>query len=85
MVQAIFDGSFEGVEFDRDPVFGVEVPRSCPGVPDLLLHPRDTWADRAAYDARAAKLAAMFIENFEKLGGEASPRAAAGAPIAGGR
>ncbi len=85
MVQAIFDGAFESVEFDRDPVFGVEVPRTCPRVPDTLLHPRETWADKSAYDAQAAKLAAMFVENFEKLGGEASPRAAAGAPIAGGR
>jgi phosphoenolpyruvate carboxykinase (ATP) len=47
-------------------VFGIEVPAAVPGVPAELLTPRSTWADAAAYDAQARKLATMFRENFEQ-------------------
>ena len=64
MVRAALQGLLAGVEFDPDPIFGVEVPRHVPGVPDEVLRPRDTWPDPALYDARARDLAAMFVENF---------------------
>jgi phosphoenolpyruvate carboxykinase (ATP) len=67
MVNAVLDGKLDGVPSWRDPVFGVEVPESCPGVPAEVLRPRDTWQDKAAYDAQARKLAAMFQENFGKF------------------
>jgi len=47
-----------------DPVFGLGVPTSVPGVPSELLVARDTWADPAAYDAAAKRIAHMFHENF---------------------
>jgi len=47
-----------------DPIFGVEVPTSCPDVPADVLQPRTTWADPAAYDREAAALARMFADNF---------------------
>ena len=84
MVQAIFDGAFDGAEFERDPVFGVEVPRACPNVPPQLLRPRDTWDDPVAYDAQARRLARMFAANFETLADQASERVKAGGPLAGG-
>ena len=52
--------------FRKDPNFGFEVPASIDGVPDLLLDPRRTWDDPAAYDRQAAKLVRMFAENFEQ-------------------
>ena len=64
MVNAALDGKLDDVPMWRDPVFGVEVPEHCPGVPDGLLKPRDSWADGAAYDAQARKLAGMFHDNF---------------------
>ncbi len=67
MVRAALNGDLDGVATVTDPVFGVEVPVSCPGVPADVLHPRQTWHDAEAYDAQAAKLAAMFIENFRQF------------------
>jgi phosphoenolpyruvate carboxykinase (ATP) len=64
MVRAALDGLLDDVPTVTDPVFGVEVPTSCPEVPAAFLQPRSTWADGAAYDRQAAALARMFVENF---------------------
>jgi len=64
LLSAALDGSLAGVEFRRDANFGFEVPVAVPGVDTGLLNPRGTWADAVAYDAQAAKLVAMFADNF---------------------
>ena len=66
MVRAALAGALDGVPTRIDPNFGVAVPTSCPEVPDSFLDPRTTWADRDAYDRMAAKLSAMFRENFTR-------------------
>lgn len=66
MITAALNGELDQVEFEKHPVFGMLMPKMCPGVPKELLHPRYTWADRAAYDQAASKLAEMFNQNFEK-------------------
>jgi phosphoenolpyruvate carboxykinase (ATP) len=80
MVDAILDGSLDAVSTDRDPVFGVAVPSSVPGVPGDVLHPRSTWDDPAAYDAQAEELAAMFADNFEAYADEVSEAVRAAGP-----
>jgi phosphoenolpyruvate carboxykinase (ATP) len=64
LLSAALDGSLNAVNFRRDENFGFDVPTSVPGVDSSLLDPRSTWADPKAYDAQAAKLVAMFAENF---------------------
>jgi phosphoenolpyruvate carboxykinase (ATP) len=64
LLKAALDGSLNGVEFRRDPNFGFDVPVSVPGVADVLLDPRRTWTDGAAFDAQARKLVGMFADNF---------------------
>jgi phosphoenolpyruvate carboxykinase (ATP) len=66
MVRAALSGALARVPYETDPVFGVEVPTTVPGVPDEVLRPRDTWPDPSAYDAKATELAGMFVTNFEK-------------------
>ena len=80
MVNAALAGDLEGAEFASDPVFGVDVPVSVPGVPDEVLRPRDTWADGEAYTAAAAELAAMFKANFEKFADDAGEAVSAAGP-----
>lgn len=65
IVRAALDGSLADVATRTDPVFGFEVPTSCPNVPDRFLDPRSTWADPAAYDQAAARLARMFDDNID--------------------
>ncbi len=74
IVRAILDASLQEAPMDTDPVFGLQVPRTCPGVPSELLRPRETWKSREAYDEQAARVAAMFREtgaarNVEMPGG----------------
>jgi len=64
LLTAALDGSLSGVAFRKDPHFGFEVPVAVPGVDEMLLDPRRTWADPAAYDAQARRLVAMFADNF---------------------
>ncbi|WP_395543136.1 phosphoenolpyruvate carboxykinase [Neotabrizicola sp. sgz301269] len=64
LLSAALDGSLDKVEFRRDPFFGFEVPVAVKGVDAALLNPRDTWADKAAFDAQAKKLVDMFSKNF---------------------
>ena len=79
MVSACLDGSLEQAGTRRDPIFNLDVPTSCPGVPDHLLDPRATWTDQAAYDAAARKLAALFQNNIKKFA-EVSPEVLAAGP-----
>ncbi len=67
MVRAAIAGKLDGVETHPDPVFGLNLPKSLPGVPDDILDPSVTWDDREAYDEQARKLADLFKENFVKF------------------
>ncbi|PZO89878.1 MAG: phosphoenolpyruvate carboxykinase (ATP) [Sphingomonas sanxanigenens] len=67
LLNAALDGSLNDAEFHVDPNFGFRVPVSVPGVDDKILDPRETWADKAAYDATARKLVQQFIDNFAEF------------------
>lgn len=69
MVQAALEGELERVDCREDPFFRVRVPERVPGVPVEVLFPREAWRDKAAYDARAARLASEFAAHFEKAYG----------------
>ena len=73
MVRAALDGSLGNASFAADPVFGLYLPSAIEGVPSEVLDPRGTWADGAAYDAQASRLAGMFRDNITKFGAAVSP------------
>ena len=65
LLHAALDGSLNTAPMRIDPCFGFEVPCEVPGVDASILNPRDTWADKDAYDAKAKYLVDLFINNFE--------------------
>jgi phosphoenolpyruvate carboxykinase (ATP) len=82
MIRAALEGKLDQVKFETHPVFGVMMPADCPNVPTEVLNPRNTWADKDAYDNQANKLAVQFNKNFEKYAEFANEEILAGAPHA---
>ncbi len=82
IVNAALAGQLADVETVADPTFHISVPKHCPGVPEELLFPRNTWADPRACDARAHKLAGDFSRHFDKAygGKNIAPAVAAQCP-----
>ena len=63
---AALSGALDGVSFEADPIFGLNIPSTCPDVPDEVLRPNRTWSDQAAYETQANKLADLFRKNFKQ-------------------
>jgi phosphoenolpyruvate carboxykinase (ATP) len=82
MIRAALAGKLDNVQYEAHPVFGVQMPTSCPDVPTEILSPRNTWADKNAYDTQANKLASQFNTNFQKYAEFANAEILAGAPKA---
>ena len=80
IIDAIHSGTLASAPTAEDPVFGFAVPTSCPEVPTEILQPRNTWADKTAYDDKAKKVASLFKENFKKYEAQASAEVRAGGP-----
>lgn len=68
LLNAALNGDLDEVETEIHPILKLKIPKSCPGIPGEMLNPRNTWADKDAYDAQALKLRDMFRQNFESKG-----------------
>jgi phosphoenolpyruvate carboxykinase (ATP) len=73
MITAALGGHLEAMKYRRHAIFNVDVPTTCPGVPNEVLDPRSTWPDPAAYDEQATKLARMFVDNFRAFEKDVAP------------
>ncbi|WP_421170513.1 phosphoenolpyruvate carboxykinase (ATP) [Aeromonas dhakensis] len=67
IIDAILDGSIEKAETKVLPIFNLEVPTALHDVNPAILDPRDTYANKAEWDAKAQDLAQRFIKNFERF------------------
>lgn len=80
MITAAMNGDLDNVDYVPHAVFGVLKPQSCPGVPAEILNPRETWADKEAYDRKANELAQLFVKNFDKYAAQANDEILSAAP-----
>ena len=81
LLDAALAGNLKSQPMRTDPLFGFEVPISLPGVDSTILNPRETWADKAAYDTQARALVDMFKKNFEKFEVHVDEDVKAAAPV----
>jgi phosphoenolpyruvate carboxykinase (ATP) len=81
LLNGALDGSLDKADFRKDKLFGFEVPKSCPDVPEDLLIPENTWGDKDEYWKRYDGLAARFIENFKLFTDGCPPEVAAAGPV----
>lgn len=82
LITAALNGTLAESDMQTLPFFGLHAPLHCEGVPAEILNPRNTWADAAAYDRKAAELANDFVQNFEKYKAQANAEILAAAPDA---
>lgn len=80
MITAAMKGELNDVAYEAHPTFGVLMPATVPGVPAEILNPRNTWADKEAYDKKANELAKLFVNNFAKYADKASAEIRSAAP-----
>ncbi|MDX1652528.1 MAG: phosphoenolpyruvate carboxykinase (ATP) [Brumimicrobium sp.] len=80
MITAALKGQLDSVEYVSDDIFGLKMPVSCPEVPSEMLNPKNTWNDKAAYDAKANDLARSFVKNFQTFEAGASEEILNAAP-----
>jgi phosphoenolpyruvate carboxykinase (ATP) len=80
MITEALNGDLAKVSFEAHPVFGLQMPLECPGVPAEILNPRATWSDPQAYDQKAAELAQAFVKNFTQFADFADEEILAAAP-----
>ena len=80
LLDAALSGALKAQPMRVDPVFGFQVPTALQGVEPSILNPRETWADKAAYDAQAKALVDMFNANFAKFASHVDADVMAAAP-----
>ncbi len=73
LLNAALSGELKAVEFYKDPVFGFDVPKTCPGVPDSVLYPAEAWTRKEDYWDKYRQLASRFIDNFKKYAPDCPP------------
>jgi len=81
LITAALEGKLNQAAFELFPIFNLEIPTQCPGVPSSLLNPALTWTNGDAYKQKAAELARLFITNFAKYAAGVSEEIKAAAPI----
>lgn len=67
LITAVLENKLQDVEFIEHPVFGLQMPVSCPGVPSEILNPGNTWENKQKYDQKANELAQAFVANFKQF------------------
>ena len=81
MIKAALNGELRNVEYRTQPIFNLQIPKTCPDVPNAILNPRDTWRNEEEYDKVAEELARRFIKNFDRYRAQANPSIQKAEPV----
>ncbi len=81
MISAAMEGKFKDVDYEQHPIFGLFMPKFCPGVPTEILNPINTWLQKGAYISKSIQLAHFFHVNFDKFASQASQHIVEGGPL----
>lgn len=80
LLNAALLGILDGVDYYVDPVFGFQVPKSCPNIPESILYPASSWSSQEEYLSKYRSLASRFIDNFKKFQDDCSPEILSSGP-----
>lgn len=80
LLNAALSGALNDVEFYEDPIFGFEVPKTCPSVPEEVLYPAEAWPSQDEYWKKYRQLAGRYADNFKKFADECPPEVCAAGP-----
>ncbi|MCS7011865.1 MAG: phosphoenolpyruvate carboxykinase (ATP) [Anaerolineales bacterium] len=67
LLNAALEGLLDQVEYYTDPIFGFQVPKTCPDVPEDVLYPERSWQHKEEYWKRYRQLASRFMDNMKKF------------------
>lgn len=80
LLNAALEGLLDDVEYYTDPVFGFQVPKTCPEVPEDVMYPERAWHNKEEYWKRYRQLASRFIDNMKKFEAETPAEVIAAGP-----
>jgi phosphoenolpyruvate carboxykinase (ATP) len=80
LLDAVLNNTLDDVEYYRDPVFGFQVPKTCPEVPTDVLYPAHSWQNEDEYWNKYHQLASRFVSNMKKFETETPQEVIAAGP-----
>ncbi|ODV95897.1 hypothetical protein PACTADRAFT_40366 [Pachysolen tannophilus NRRL Y-2460] len=81
ILDSIHNGTLANAEYETFPIFGLQVPKSVPGVPKEILNPAANWVDGSKdFTKEVNNLASLFLENFTKYSDKATKEVIAAGP-----
>ncbi|CEL96748.1 unnamed protein product [Vitrella brassicaformis CCMP3155] len=85
MIDAIHDKALEDVEYETSQIFNLSVPKHVPNVPDDVLMPSRSWANKTEYMKALSKLSQLFVKNFETYADQCPPEVQHAGPVTSGK
>jgi phosphoenolpyruvate carboxykinase (ATP) len=80
LLNSALTGALLDMEYYEDSIFGFLVPKRCPGVPEEVLYPAQSWPSETEYWDKYHQLATRYIDNFKKFAPECPPEVRAAGP-----
>lgn len=67
LLEAALKGKLSKAATVKDPVFGLKIPKSCPGILSRKLIPWNAWKSKKKYSQKSSELALQFQKHFKQF------------------